>query len=170
MATESSTEFNSIFDTPEMKEFSKQRNKQLQFEYATTRYSDQLRTFLEFCNKRGSAYRPGLDQFPRHVQIAKYCNCAPSTIYRIMTGEQKSISTQVCDVLLAISCISPAPSDRRYSVLYKEQRSRIADADAWADADPNTRGDILDVLFAGIKKREQRRERNRQKKEEAAKS
>ncbi|WP_231616161.1 hypothetical protein, partial [Novipirellula artificiosorum] len=114
---------------------------------AATSNSDQLREFLERCNRRGSPYRAGRNQFPTQTQLAKYCQCDESTIYRISTGEQMSVRNEVSDILLAVSCISPRPA---WDDVTGERLLRLADADACVDNSPASRSEVLDAILSGI--------------------
>jgi hypothetical protein len=156
-------EATSRLDSTEMSELVNENLRRERFRVATTTNSEQLREFLQHCTRRGSPYQAGTDLFPRLKQLAKYCGCDTSTIYRISTGEQRSMKSSVADVLLLIAGISPAPTVRSPGEVVKERRRRLANADAWVDRDPRTRGNIVDNLLKGIRTRERRRDRKRNK-------
>ena len=106
--------------------------------------------YLGRCNRRGSRYRQDLDTCPNIRQLAKYCECDPTTILRIANGTTQSPSLRHISIIAAIAGISPVA----YVIdISAECRARVADANRWLAADPATRGDILDALVAGIKDR-----------------
>ncbi len=117
---------------------------------ATMPYDVQLKQFLNCCNRRGSAYRPGFHQYPNLSQLSLYCGCTVPTIFRIATGETRFPSFRILTVINAVACICPAAVGGN---LDEELRARIADADRWVKSDKTSRGDIMDALSAGIELR-----------------
>ncbi|TWU32223.1 hypothetical protein Poly41_57080 [Novipirellula artificiosorum] len=54
----------SIFDNPDFQRKQQKCEADRRRKLAATSNSDQLREFLERCNRRGSPYRAGRNQFP----------------------------------------------------------------------------------------------------------
>lgn len=130
------------------------REQMYERKIATMPYGDRLKHFLGLCNRRGSAYRPGVHPYPNLSQLSLYCGCSVSTILRLATGATSSPSIHSLTVINAVACICPAPS---YGDLQEEMRARTADADRWVASDASTRGDIMSALTAGIERRLQSR-------------
>jgi len=110
-----------------------------------------IKNYLARCNQRGSKYSPKYSRFPNFTQIARYCDCDPKTIARIENGETQNPSMSTLSVISALAMIYPPHVYGR--PLYDEQKARRRDADDWLNADPDTRGNIMDALLTGINNR-----------------
>jgi transcriptional regulator with XRE-family HTH domain len=111
---------------------------------------DRVSEYLGRCNRRGSRYRQDLDTCPNIRQLAKYCECDPTTILRIANGTTQAPSLRNVSIIAAVAGISPAPYQSDASA---ECRARVDDANQWLKDDPESRGDILDVIVAGVQSR-----------------
>lgn len=113
-------------------------------------HEEQLTAFLRECNRRGARYRPGYRDFPNHQRLAMYCGCAPSTIFRLATGETQFANREHLNIINAIACICPVAIDGNVD---GERQARMADAERWLLLDRDTRGDLWDTILAGIVER-----------------
>lgn len=113
-------------------------------------FDERLRLFLSRCKSRGARYSPGKSMLPNHGQLARYCGCDLSTISRIEQGRTTKPPLATVATLSTLACIFPPAPEHAF---YAEQKARIADADRWVSDDPETRGELRDVLIDGILKR-----------------
>lgn len=128
-------------------EFLRDGGKQQALRRACMSHEDQLREYLQRCNRRGSRYHPKIDSDPNLAQIAKYCECDLTTILRIANGETKAPSSRVVSIISAVAGISPPAFHCDPDA---ERRARLDDADRWVKSDARTRGGALEALMAGI--------------------
>jgi len=121
--------------------------KQKALRRACMSHEDQLREYLQRCNRRGSRYRAGIDADPNLTQIAKYCECDSTTILRIANGDTQAPSSRVVSIISAVAGISPPAFHCDPDA---ERRARLDDADRWVKSDLRSRGGALEAIMAGI--------------------
>lgn len=113
-------------------------------------FRERVQDYLKLCKRQGAYYDPEHPSaLPSFLQLSKYCDCYPSTIARIASGETESPSSRIMDILGALAGVCPSDADCPPF----EWKARVRDADRWLMSDPDTRGNILDCIIDGVSAR-----------------